>query len=141
MASPSAPLTTAARAILAQRPDVSDVEFALAFLPDNGVDAKLVGNASNDRLTKVARMILSLVREEDSRGHVLEQNAVETSLVRLVKEFNLVVSGQLGQVPRVPFGKTGLKMPIATLGCMRFQQVRSMHACMHACMNRRDIRT
>ncbi len=36
---------------------------------------------------------------------------------------NLTIFFVSFQVPKVRFGKTELQMPIATLGCMRFQQV------------------
>jgi predicted aldo/keto reductase-like oxidoreductase len=46
---------------------------------------------------------------------------LERSLALVVEECQLILSGRI-KVPKVPFGKTGLQMPIVTLGCMRFQQ-------------------
>lgn len=109
-------LANLARSVLASRADLSEVEFALAFLPQAGVDAKVVGNAGNDCLVKAARMILSLIKSD-------ADTVDEGCLQRLVKDFALVATpGAIGHVPRVAFGETGIQMPIVTLGCMRFQQ-------------------
>ena len=120
------PLTNAVRTLLDKRPEITDVEFALEFLPQAGVDPQGVGQASNDRLVKTARMMLSLFSKEETSSSHEDSNTPpwtdedrEASLQRLVEDFSILP--QVGAVPRVPFGKTGLKMPIVTIGCMRFQ--------------------
>ena len=119
------PLSTTAREILQSDAGISDIEFALSFLPKAGIKASVVGSATNDRLVKVSRMILSLFKQQsvtDESLSDLSDEEIESSVQRLVQDFELITTGKLGHVPRVPFGKTGLEMPIVTLGCMRFQQ-------------------
>lgn len=111
------PLTEAAKEAYAQFP-ASDVEFALSFLQSGGVDAKILGSTSNDRLIKLARMAISTIRDNEN----VSTESIEATLQRLVKDFELIASGKLGHVPKVSFGQTGLQMPIVTVGCMRFQQ-------------------
>jgi predicted aldo/keto reductase-like oxidoreductase len=102
----------AAREAVARYPD-SQIEVALDFC-----QAQLPEflSASNDRLLKVGRSIVSLV---DLAG---ENDAhLEACLENVIQECRLLVSGTI-KVPKVKFGKTDLEMPIVTLGCMRFQQ-------------------
>lgn len=68
---------------------------------------------------------------------LIDQASLELSLHNLVKECELLLQFELQQrcptsasdrdmvlakIPRVRFGKTGIQMPVITLGCMRFQQ-------------------
>ena len=120
---PSSSLEASARQAVKEHPE-SDVEIAIAFcekeLPE------FVG-ASNDRLVKVGRSLVSLLQLADSSnvGDSNEASApfpLEESLALLLEECRLIVSDQEIKVPTVRFGKTELQMPIVTLGCMRFQQ-------------------
>lgn len=101
-------LAAYAKKAVADHPD-SDVEIAMSFLEK--VLPRFIGE-SNDRLVKVGRSVKSLV---DLSIHV------EEGLENLVNECEYILSGTV-KVPTRPFGKTGLNMPIVTLGCMRFQQ-------------------
>lgn len=103
-------LATYARAAVLKYPN-SDVEVAIGFCEEllPGFMAQ-----SNDRLLKMGRSITSLVCDSDAE-------ILEAGLRLLLEECQLLLSGKV-QVPKVRFGKTGLPMPIVTLGCMRFQQ-------------------
>mmetsp|Transcript_28242 Transcript_28242/g.46775 ORF Transcript_28242/g.46775 Transcript_28242/m.46775 type:complete len:592 (+) Transcript_28242:46-1821(+) len=72
----------------------------------------------SDRLVKVGRSLENLVFLSKKEG---DKIPLEASLEQLVEECTLLCSGDV-KVPKVRFGKTGLQMPIFTLGCMRFQQ-------------------
>ena len=107
-----------ARDAVAAHPN-SDVEIAISFLCK--AMPSFVGE-SNDRLVKLGRRILYLVQASSSSA---DKGVVdlEQGLALLLEECR-VLSLKDGsvRVPRVCFGKTGLQMPIVTLGCMRFQQ-------------------
>jgi hypothetical protein len=144
--SSSTPLTDLARKILYPKTDddgggstssspcISDLEFALTFLPQAGVDSKIVGTSLNDRLIKTARMMIALFdtppptsstdpQDQNDLLPNLAPQDIETSLQRLVQDFTVLssIADSHQHVPRVPFGKTGILMPIVTIGCMRFQ--------------------
>jgi len=115
-------LSQHARDAVAAHPN-SDIEVALAFLVQ--AMPSFLGE-SNDRLVKLGRRILYLVNaaEEDSKTSV----DLEQGLALLLEECHFLSPTESDhaatafKVPRVRFGKTGLQMPIVTLGCMRFQQ-------------------
>jgi predicted aldo/keto reductase-like oxidoreductase len=107
-------LTAYAREAVAAYPD-SDIEIAIDFCQK--AVAEFVGT-SNDRLVKVGRSLKSLVELSAEKE---DEFQIEEALRLLVSECKLLVSEKL-KVPKVPFGKTQLAMPIVTLGCMRFQQ-------------------
>jgi predicted aldo/keto reductase-like oxidoreductase len=108
-------LTAIAAAAHAQFPK-STVEVAMDFFTKAGLVAFC--GTSNDRLVKYGRRIESLVLQaEDYESPAV----VEASLARLLRDATILLDGP-GHVPKVPFGATGLQMPIATLGTMRFQQ-------------------
>lgn len=46
----------------------------------------------------------------------------EAVLANLDEKYSLILDPSKGKVPKVPFGKTGIMMPVLTLGCMRFQE-------------------
>lgn len=106
-------LTQLARAAVQAHPD-SDIQVGFAFGPPS------FRSASNDRLLKVGRRVSSLIRDYDNNNNNNEAK-LEASLDLVWQECEILMSG-LARVPTVPFGKTGLSMPIVTLGCMRFQQ-------------------
>lgn len=118
----------------------SDIEIALAFL-HNAYPEFL--DTSNDRLVKLGRRILFLVQATsvvavsgdsnssdnnsvvNAKDPIIAPDNLEACLRLLVEEcqiLNTTFKNKAFKVPRVPFGKTGLQMPIVTLGCMRFQQ-------------------
>mmetsp|Transcript_1704 Transcript_1704/g.2432 ORF Transcript_1704/g.2432 Transcript_1704/m.2432 type:complete len:666 (+) Transcript_1704:12-2009(+) len=95
-------------------------------------------SADEDRLVKVGRSIVDLVELADVDANVdAEAKAVEEGntntaalddeevlmlgLKNVVEQCDILATDDL-KVPKVRFGKTELQMPIATLGCMRFQQ-------------------
>jgi len=79
----------------------------------------------DDRLVKVGRSVADLVllAEEGDTGY--EQ--LSHGLSHVVEQCDILADigpdpdSQM-KVPKVKFGKTGLQMPVVTLGCMRFQQ-------------------
>jgi uncharacterized protein len=119
--------------------------FCQSIKEERGVD--FIGQ-SNDRLVKLGRRIIYLVRRDQKQELQLSKNddddddddrRLEQSLQCLVDECRILLeigasstststsSGTNNnkssfQIPRVRFGKTALRMPIITLGCMRFQQ-------------------
>jgi len=123
-------LSQYARDAVARHAGQSDIEIALDFveqaLPEFMAE-------SNDRLVKLGRRIRYLVEAASKDG---EESIIdlEKCLGLLVEESQILLrcfsshSGDSSsrndqfKVPRVRFGKTGLEMPIVTLGCMRFQQ-------------------
>ena len=115
--SSSPTFTGAALSACSQYPN-SDVELALAFCA-HAVPSFCL--ADNDRLVKVGRSIKNLVDMKDEEGVDLEK-----SLGLVVEECELLMSGKV-KVPRVAFGKTGIQISVATLGCMRFQQAWGPH--------------
>jgi uncharacterized protein len=102
-------LSQLARDAVAKHPD-SAIE-ALAFV-HHAVPSFL--HESNDRLVKVGRSIISLVRANNEQ--------LESGLGLVVQECQLLLRREEIKVSKVRFGKTGIEMPIVTLGCMRFQQ-------------------
>eukprot|EP00536_Pseudo-nitzschia_multiseries_P002546 jgi/Psemu1/283795/fgenesh1_pg.34_\ len=74
--------------------------------------------ADDDRLVKVGRSIEDLVASSDkSQGDEILKHA----LLNVVDQCEILASGDT-KVPKVRFGKTGIEMPVVTLGTMRFQQ-------------------
>ena len=104
-------LVDAALSASKAHPD-SDIELAQAFM-ESTCPYFNDRSKSNDRLVKVGRCVRSLL---DIRA----ETDVEKSLGNVVRECSLMV--QPIKVPKVRFGKTGIQMPIVSLGCMRFQQ-------------------
>ena len=95
----------------------SDIEVAIDFCENQ---CPLFLQQSCDRLVKVGRSIRSLIELYDI-DHMISSSSLYDSLQLVKEECNLLTSGQI-KVPKVPFGLTGIDMPIVTLGCMRFQQ-------------------
>lgn len=100
-------LSKLVRDAIAKFPE-SDIEVAMVFCPAFGAE-------SNDRLLKLGRRLCSMVRD------VSDAVKLEAGLHSLMEECEWLLSGKV-KVPTVRFGKTGLRMPIVTLGGMRFQQ-------------------
>ena len=123
-------LSQYARDAVARHAGQSDIEIALDFVEQ--ALPEFMGE-SNDRLVKLGRRIRYLVdASNDGEESIID---LEKCLGLLVEESQILLrccnsSGRNGdsssndqfKVPRVRFGKTGLQMPIVTLGCMRFQQ-------------------
>lgn len=104
----SARLVSVAKKAVEAHPK-SDVEIGMDFVAD--AVPEFIAE-SNDRLVKVGRLVKSLV---------CDNVHLEAGLRNIVEECRLVASGKV-KVPTRKFGKTGLQMPIVTLGCMRFQE-------------------
>ena len=107
-------LTKAAQEASEKFPD-NDVQAAMLFC--QSVELTDFVGESNDRLLKVGRSLKSLLQLCEERS-----DALEASLQRLVQECQFLLEPSQLKVPKVRFGKTGLQMPVVTLGCMRFQQ-------------------
>ena len=108
-------LATIAKDAVAQYPD-SDIDIAFTF--SQATAPAFPPMASNDRLVKVGRLVASLVRD-----YADDASMMVSGLRLVVQECDLLSrGGDVLRVPTVPFGKTGIEMPIVTLGCMRFQQ-------------------
>jgi predicted aldo/keto reductase-like oxidoreductase len=76
-----------------------------------------------DRLVKVGRSVtdlVSLVGEKDNCTEN-EEETLKLGLGNVVEQCDILASENLN-VPKKRFGKTGINMPVVTLGCMRFQQ-------------------
>ena len=108
------------------RHQTSDVEVAMDFV-ERAVP-KFLGQ-SNDRLVKLGRRIIYLVDAADNNNDCDDNSKIdlEACLGLLVEECEILLATTVSddssfKVPRVRFGRTGLQMPIVTLGCMRFQQ-------------------
>lgn len=114
-------LSQHARDAVALHPN-SDIEVALAFLLQA---MPSFVSESNDRLVKLGRRIRYLVNADDDSKTSVD---LEQGLALLLEECHFLSPAENDypasafKVPRVRFGKTGLQMPIVTLGCMRFQQ-------------------
>ena len=77
----------------------------------------------DDRLVKVGRSVadlVSLVGGEDNCTEK-EEETLTLGLGNVVQQCDILATENL-KVPKKKFGKTGLDMPIVTLGTMRFQQ-------------------
>jgi uncharacterized protein len=118
-------LVEAARNAVARHPD-SGIEVAMEFF--RNIHPPFL-HESNDRLVKAGRSLVSLIHSSSSSASDLEVRPpqdeepfpLEASIRLLVNEAEMIV-GKAVKVPTVRFGKTGLRMPVVTLGCMRFQQ-------------------
>ena len=79
-------------------------------------------SADDDRLVKVGRSILDLVDSADQNSFGGQgEDVLNQALLNIVDQCDILASYDM-KVPTVKFGKTGIDMPILTLGCMRFQQ-------------------
>ena len=77
-----------------------------------------------DRLVKVGRSVTDLVSLVGGGKETCSEKDEETlklGLGNVVEQCDILASGNL-KVPKKRFGKTGVDMPVVTLGCMRFQQ-------------------
>ncbi|KAL3776236.1 hypothetical protein HJC23_011733 [Cyclotella cryptica] len=112
------------------------------------LDSHYDSKSARDRLVKIGRNVNATLRysrqviERKSRGQVSSTNVwnaaeegtvldethrqtvTNASLDRLVRECSALADllKHPVSVPKVRYGRTGLQMPIVTLGCMRFQQ-------------------
>ena len=86
----------------------------------------------DDRLVKVGRSVADLVSliandggGKDNTtagiGTEKEEETLKLGLGNVVEQCDILASENL-HVPKKRFGKTGINMPVVTLGCMRFQQ-------------------
>lgn len=76
----------------------------------------------DDRLVKVGRSLSDLVTSADKNSDGKEgEEILEKALLNVVDQCNILCSYDM-KCPKVRFGKTGIQMPVLTLGCMRFQQ-------------------
>jgi hypothetical protein len=117
----STDLADLARRAVAKHP-TSAIEVAMEFFA--AVHPDFV-SASNDRLVKAGRRLVSIVElmTAESTGDATEAFDADSALKLLMQEAQLLTSDVgVVRVPTVRFGKTELNMPVVTLGCMRFQQ-------------------
>ena len=91
--------------------------FLETELPDF-VESKLFDDG--DFLVKIGRSILDLVASADKQNEGGEE-ILNKGLENVLDQCKILASDDL-KVPKVRFGKTGIEMPIVTLGTMRFQQ-------------------
>ena len=70
-----------------------------------------------DRLVKVGRSVADLILLAESSD---EKDQIINGLTHIVQQCDVLSSDF--KVPKVRYGKTGLEMPIISLGTMRFQQ-------------------
>jgi hypothetical protein len=78
--------------------------------------------ADDDRLVKVGRSLSDLVASTDGNSDTKQgEEILKQSLLNVVDQCEILASHDI-KVPKVRFGKTGIDMPVLTLGCMRFQQ-------------------
>lgn len=101
-------LSEAARTAVAQ--SNGDLEVAFTFLQI--VLPAFLGE-SNDRLVKLGRRIIYLVKAHNDETSSAD---LEACLNGVMEESKILLNPDGFVVPRVPFGKTGLAMPIVTLG-------------------------
>ena len=80
--------------------------------------------SSQDRLIKIGRNIIATLNYDKANKQQKLSTKTSASLDRLVKECTSLANllSTPVQVPKVRYGRTGIQMPIVTLGCMRFQQ-------------------
>ena len=76
-----------------------------------------------DRLVKIGRSVIDLVSLVGRKDNSIEdeEETLKLGLGNIVEQCNILASENL-HVPKKRFGKTGVDMPVVTLGCMRFQQ-------------------
>ena len=80
-------------------------------------------SSDDDRLVKVGRSLADLVASADKNRSQQESQGEEFlqhALLNVVDQCDILASNDM-KVPKVRFGKTGIAMPVLTLGCMRFQ--------------------
>jgi len=80
-------------------------------------------SSDDDRLVKVGRSLADLVASADknqSQQKSLGEEILKHALLNVVDQCEILASNDM-KVPKVRFGKTGIDMPVLTLGCMRFQ--------------------
>mmetsp|Transcript_22771 Transcript_22771/g.27925 ORF Transcript_22771/g.27925 Transcript_22771/m.27925 type:complete len:175 (+) Transcript_22771:43-567(+) len=75
----------------------------------------------DDRFVKVGRSVQDLVSLSSDDGDEKGEEVLKMGLQNVVEQCDILALGDL-KLPKVRFGKTEIQMPIATLGCMRFQQ-------------------
>lgn len=79
-------------------------------------------STDDDRLVKVGRSLSDLVASADKNSDGKQgEEILEQALLNVVDQCGFLASFDM-KVPKVRFGKTGIEMPVLTLGCMRFQQ-------------------
>jgi predicted aldo/keto reductase-like oxidoreductase/phage gpG-like protein len=99
------------------------ISIARKFLK-NGSPKFLESKCStdDDRLVKVGRSLSDLVTSADNNSDAGQGDEIlKQALLNVVDQCDILASHDM-KVPKVRFGKTGIDMPILTLGCMRFQQ-------------------
>lgn len=78
-------------------------------------------SSDDDRLVKVGRSLSDLVASTDKNSDGKEgEEILKQALLNVVDQCDILASPDM-KVPKVRFGKTGIDMPVLTLGCMRFQ--------------------
>ena len=88
--------------------------------------------STQDRLVKAGRNILASIKyaqtntKDNADDETRMAKVADGALTLLVEECstmaNILSGKETRRVPTVRYGKTELKMPLVTLGCMRFQQ-------------------
>lgn len=105
------------------------IYIALEFLKHAASPAFMnhdVVSKDEDRLVKIGRSLVDLVAlaavgNGGDSGSNENEEMLRLALHGIVEQCDILALDDL-KVPKVRFGKTEIQMPIATLGCMRFQQ-------------------
>jgi hypothetical protein len=120
-------------------PNALSISIARKFLQK--ASSKFLESESSrdeDRLVKIGRSILDLVdmvernynnTDGGNGSHDDGEETLKHGLLNIISSCDILASSSSSsssscdmKVPKVRFGKTGIQIPIVTLGCMRFQQ-------------------